>query len=242
MQRHPVRETPYGFRFMGHAGMQSGEFEKAEAQAITAALADCTTMIDVGANIGFFSCLARKLGRHVVAIEPLEQNLEVLYANLSANGWDDVEIFPVGVGPRSGVALMYGGGTAASLVKRWAGMSDALRTTIPLSTLDIIAGDRFAGERLLVKIDVEGSEYDVLQGAAKLLARDPAPAWLVEVCFAENQSGVNPHFRNVFETFWNAGYAARVVGEDRSVTRSDVDRWLAQGTRDFGYVNYMFTK
>lgn len=45
----------------------------------------------------------------------------------------------------------------------------------PLSTLDIIAANRFPGLRELIKIDVEGVEYNILQGAEMMLLCLPAP-------------------------------------------------------------------
>jgi hypothetical protein len=55
--------------------------------------------------------------------------------------------------------------------------------------------------------------------------------------------GCNPHFAEVFETFWESGYAARTADRDgRSVAREDVLRWVARRERDFGSHNYIFEK
>jgi hypothetical protein len=123
-------------------------------------------------------------------------------------------------------------------------MSDVWQRTIPLSTLDTQLRGRFEGARLVVKIDVEGAEHGVLAGALHTLARAPAPVWLVEVCFSENFPGgaINPSFRQVFERFWNAGYTASSLEASRVVEPADVDRWLRNGARDFGYVSYVFEK
>ena len=89
----------------------------------------------------------------------------------------------------------------------------------------------------------EGAEHAVMAGAAGTLAREPAPVWLLEVCFTENfPNGVNPHFREVFDRFWQAGYSATSLEAGRPVGREDVSRWLESGRRDFGYVSYIFEK
>ena len=234
-------DTPLGFRFAGPDHMQEGSFEPQELDYLRGRLPATDVFIDVGANVGYFTCIARHTGVHVVAIEPAARNLDLLYRNITANGWSDVEVFPIGLGREPGLATLYGDGTGASLVTRWAGVSDVWQRTIPLTTLDAVIGGRFPGQRLLIKIDVEGTEHAVLDGAPLTLARRPAPRWLVEVCFTENfPAGVNPHFRDVFEKFWAAGYTARSLEGDRTVERTDVDRWLANGRRDFGYVSYIF--
>lgn len=241
--RKAVR-TPHGFVFAGHPEMEAGTFEAHEAAVVLQRAKD-HVYVDVGANYGYFVAIARNAGAHVVACEPLHENLIMLYENLRLNGWGDVEVFPLGMAAAPGFAQLYGAGTGASLIANWAGTSQVWQRTIALSTLDIVMGDRFANQKLFIKIDVEGAELGVLQGAQQLLDRTPAPAWMIEICFRENQPGgcINPDFRAIFEIFWSRGYRATTVWSDvRDVTLADVDRWLSSGKRDFGYVNYLFEK
>lgn len=244
MRSQKLQATPNGFGFMGCLPMQDGSFEPEETALIKGKLTETDVFIDVGANIGYYSCLARSLGKYTVTIEPLPENLLYLYANLQGNGWHDVEVWPIGVGGHPGLTTLYGGTTGASLVKEWAGSSAALRRTIAISTLDIILGERFGGKRLMIKIDVEGAEYEVLQGAAQTLARTPGAQWVLEICLIEHfPSGINPHFEAIFRLFWDHGYVARVVGPDnRVVTPATVERWVRNRQRDFGSVSYFFEK
>lgn len=234
--------TPFGFRFTGEAAMVDGSFEAADTAAMRARMEQASVFVDVGANAGYFVCHARQLGKHVVAVEPMPQNLTLLYRNLEQNGWKDVEVFPVALAPEPGVALIFGGGTGASLVSNWSGTSAAWRHTVAVSTLDILLGDRFAGERMLIKIDVEGFELEVLRGATRTLSRSPRPAWQVEICLTEHHpNGINPHFLDLFDLFWSHGYRALTAdAAARLVTRDDVVRWVEQRRRDFGFINYVF--
>ena len=236
--------TPWGFRLLGEPSMEAGTFEPEETKFLLEALKRANVFIDVGANIGFYTCLARAMNAHCIAIEPLRSNLDFLSRNILVNGWHDVEVFPVGVGSRPDLVALYGASTGASVIESWAGASKLYVRTVPLSTLDIVVGDRFAGRNVLVKIDVEGFECDVLHGARKLLTAVPAPTWLVEVCFSESHpSGMNPRFREVFELFWANGYVATTIDEQpRAVTASDVDSWLGDNRRGFGSHNYVFHK
>lgn len=241
--RNPVK-TPLGFTLVGRPDMVSGEFEQDETALLSELLKTAEVFVDVGANIGLYACLAATRGVRTVAIEPLPENLAYLTTNLALNGVADVELFPLGVADKPGVLRLYGGDTGASLVPGWAGVSAAFHTTIAISTLDILLGARFAGKRVVVKIDVEGAEADALTGAAGLLAQSPAPAWLVEICMTEHHpSGRNPRFAETFERFWSLGYLAQVAdGSRRPVERADVERWERAGAQDFGTHNFLFTK
>jgi FkbM family methyltransferase len=239
-----VAVTPFGFRFGGHQAMEDGTFEPYEAGLISRFCSPGAVFVDVGANYGFFACLARHAGAYVIAIEPVQSNLEILYRNFVVNGWNDIEVLPLGLAAQPGISTIYGAGTAASMVQRWAGASEAWKSTIALSTLDIVLSDRFAGEPLLIKIDVEGVELQVLQGAVKTLARNPAPVWLVEIVLTEHHpAGLNPTFGDVFDLFRAAGYTAFALGpEERVVTADDVAQWIASRRRQFGYWSYLFRK
>src|SRR5438093_3453331 len=84
-----ARTTPYGFKLLGsnsihHRAMQAGTFEPEETALIQQCLRDAEVFVDVGANIGFYSCIARLAGKQVIAVEPLRRNLDYFYANMAA--------------------------------------------------------------------------------------------------------------------------------------------------------------
>lgn len=243
-----LQKTPYGFELIGtnsihHLAMQEGTFEPEETILFKEIFQRADVFVDVGANIGFYSCLARSCALHVIAIEPMAKNLDYLYANFLANGWNDIEIFPVGLSGAHGLATLYGGSsTGASLIRRWAGASQKFTRTIPLSTLDILMGDRFAGKRVFVKVDVEGAEYPALLGATGVMNMQPKPTWVVEICLNEyHPDGINPHFQDTFDLFWQRGYEARTADRrNKLIQRVDVDNWLKCGRCASGTINYMF--
>lgn len=240
--------TPYGFKLAGsgsghHRDMQKGNFEPEETARIQQQLDLADVFVDVGANIGFYACIAASQGKHVIAVEPLEQNLCHIYSNLSVNGWHDVEVFPLGLSDRPGLAALYGASnTGASLIGNWAGASKLFRRTIPLSTLDILLGNRFVGKKLLIKIDVEGVEYSVLSGAGKTVVNTPRPTWMIEICLNEfHPAGVNPDYAATFELFWRQGYEVRTADHYNTLIKpADVARWVKAGRCDSGVINYIF--
>lgn len=135
------------------------------------------TLLDVGANIGYFSLLGSHLvgptGR-VVSIEALPATYAQLLANLDRNEAGNVRPLNVAASTDHGTLTLYGGevhnsGTTTSIPR------DELAVVgqVPAAPLDdILTDDEVAGLRL-VKIDVEGAELEVLQGMTNTLERAP---------------------------------------------------------------------
>lgn len=244
-QSMQLKKLRFGFTLMGMNTMQDGTFEPEETGIILDNLKNIDVFVDIGANIGYYSCISRNKGIKTIAVEPLTENLNILYENLRINGWNDVEVFPVGLAEKPGIADLYGENTGASLLNGWAGsseFSELWKHTIALSTLDILLGGRFTGQRLFIKIDVEGAEYEVLKGALTTIAMNPKPTWLIEICLTEHhREGLNPNFLKVFELFWKYGYQSRTADNDKTtVSKEDVRRWIKNRERDFGSINFIF--
>ena len=241
--------TPLGFKFVSgfhpaYQLMREGKFEIEETAIINRFLSQIDVFVDVGANLGYYTCLASKHGKHVIAFEPQQQNLRSLTNNLIVNGYQElVEVFPLALSEKSGLLTLYGAsGPSASLVKGWAGYSSNYRQTIPVSTLDNVLGGRFLDKQLFVKIDVEGAEYQVLRGGQDTLSRDQKPVWLLEVCLREfDPSGLNPHYKETFELFWDYGYQAYTATEPTQlVTRQDISDWIDKESSGYRTFNYIF--
>ena len=119
--------TRYGFKFHTgnsntHREMLIGTFEPEEMGLVESHLSGAQVFVDVGANIGLYTCLARSRGRHTIAIEPQQKNLSILYFNLRENLYNDVEVYPLGLSDQPGITVLYGAsGTSASLISGWSG-------------------------------------------------------------------------------------------------------------------------
>lgn len=119
--------------------------------------------VDVGANVGIYSILAAELGCSVTAFEPDPMNLEELGFNLGLNELaDKVSVVPKAVAARSGTVLFLAGHDA---VGRIAVSQAPDSITVECVALD----DALEGAVAGMKIDVEGAEHLVLQGAEGML-------------------------------------------------------------------------
>jgi FkbM family methyltransferase len=132
-------------------------------------------VVDVGANIGYNTLYAaRRTGPRgrVYAVEPAQDNLAVLYANVLANGLTNVTVLPFAAGRGHEVRDFFLRGEVSAVNSFFADNFYAAVTAavqVPVAPLD----DLIVGEVKLVKIDVEGAELEVLHGMARLLRARP---------------------------------------------------------------------
>jgi len=201
------------------------------------------TVIDVGANSGVYSCIAAAGGKAVFAFEPMPQNLRVLSRTIERNGLaGKIEVFPVALSDTVGIACLYGRGQGASLIEGWAGQPsyDAIR--VPTHRLDILLGQRLENARILLKIDVEGAELNVLEGAEAVLGR--CECIMVENGLTRNiPGGRNPAFVRVFAFLDDHGFdcwAAEPGGI--KVAPADAGRWADSGKVPFDTLNWVFRR
>ncbi|GAA4642558.1 hypothetical protein GCM10023115_06390 [Pontixanthobacter gangjinensis] len=138
-------------------------------------------MIDVGANVGFFTMLGASLLRdgRVLAIEPSAEAFARLSQNITANGRDDRVIAFNGAataGAGAGQAILHeiaGKEEYASMkpVSHPATKGDSVgQSQVQTSTIDLLSRQHSLSPGL-IKIDVEGAEALVLEGAAQTLAQ-----------------------------------------------------------------------
>lgn len=158
---------------LGWHSLIYGLFERAELSWLVSQPYHNAVVIDVGANVGLFSCaLAKTPGvRSVWAIEPLPRNIERLKRSLQLNDITNVKLLPYALGSASGVAdLQLACDSAfASLHTVHKSMGTGEATTVAVEPLDKIWSEAGRPHVAAIKIDVEGAELSVLQGATVLL-------------------------------------------------------------------------
>jgi FkbM family methyltransferase len=204
-----VKKHPEGFYFSGTAEMENGTFEEEEVELVKFLLHKCDRFVNIGANVGYYLCMASKIGTPSVAFEPLSSNLTILYRNLILNNWSsNIEIFPLALGSKTQLSKIYGQGTGASLIKSWANSDPRHFKIVPTTTIDNFLLQKKAGEKLLILADIEGFELEMLRGAKKTLKLDPKPTWIIEVSFNEHLPSQFDYSKasKVFRLMWANGY------------------------------------
>jgi FkbM family methyltransferase len=135
------------------------------------------TFVDVGAHVGFHSLLARRLvgdnGR-IFSIEPQPYNCAKLLANAELNGFANITVVAAAAGDANDfIALKSQSKRDRSrLTLAGAGVNDgALTFIVPKITLSWLFKTYDLHRVTLLKIDVEGFELEVLQGARDTIGR-----------------------------------------------------------------------
>jgi len=124
---------------------------------------------DVGANAGFYSLLASRLvgpsGR-VVAFEPLPSNLTLFREHLRLNGVENVEVIEAAVAARAGRASFD-----PSASRFTARLQERGALEVKTVCLDNLVASQRIPPPSVLKMDIEGGEYEALRGAIELLRR-----------------------------------------------------------------------
>jgi FkbM family methyltransferase len=158
------------------------------------------TVIDVGANVGQWSGIASQLFHDATfhMIEPQPRFAEQLQRRFTSARFHVHTI--VATSPGATSARMTGVGSTGAWVmsgEKW--QPDA---TFPATTLDMLLSDRVrANDRTLLKLDVEGHELELLQGATTILSK--TEVLVSEVRFYDIESSGRPTFTDL------AGYLDR---------------------------------
>jgi FkbM family methyltransferase len=163
--------------YMGQALLQYGECCELEIRLLLSLLKLPGMVIEVGANMGVHTVpmateLARQ-GRSMLALEPQPIIFQQLCANLALNGLMNVTALSYACGKQQGVVSFevpnYRSLGNFGSTSMCAGSETPSRhATVPCIRLDDLVPDASVG---LIKIDVEGYELQVLEGASEILAR-----------------------------------------------------------------------
>mgnify|MGYP005841533179 CR=1 FL=1 len=143
---------------------------------------------DIGANIGFFSLIAaQRLGKEglVICFEPSAREFTRLVQNLDDNHVENVVFFNTALSDQVGVARFLTAKTHTGLnfLGDGADSDEFDSCLIPTVPGDLLLEPLFAQRtgKAIVKIDVEGAEYQVISGMEQFLANPRVHTVVVEV-------------------------------------------------------------
>ena len=175
--RHELRRMNFQWQ------IRRGSFRSPEPEVfeIARALHEGDWVIDVGANVGHYTCqMARCVGAsgRVLAFEPIPMSFALLTANVRAAGLLNVTLFNIALSSRAGISRMtvpsYEDSRLANFYQAHiATDGDYPVLCLPLDAIPI------PGRVRLIKVDAEGHYQQVLIGMESLLQRD-RPMLIVE--------------------------------------------------------------
>lgn len=166
------------------SGLVGGFYEKKELEIYKRLSSASKFIVDVGANVGIYACIggiaiAKNRGK-IICFEPIAENLTFLTKNIKLNKLDEVvTIVPKAVGEKNGKIKVY-------LAKKNVGthsVAQSVAGTGEYEEVEIVSLDEhFKNTKRIdiLKIDVEGYDGFVLNGAKKILKR-LSPSLFIEL-------------------------------------------------------------
>ena len=180
--------TTHGFQidcdlrdWIGQYVFVTGSYEEPTVNLLPALVGPGDLVVDVGANIGFYTLrLAQLVGPRgtVVSFEPMPHALSRLKAHLGVNGMNHVTVVEAAASDGEGVAELFLGPPEHTSIASINPRDGAASVRVRCQTLD--SGIGSVNRVALLKIDAEGVEGRVLAGANRLLS-ECSPAIVAEV-------------------------------------------------------------
>jgi FkbM family methyltransferase len=192
--------------------------------------------IDIGAHFGYYSLLASacmESGGKVIAIEPSQENFALLEMNTKE--YPNITAMHMAVAGSDGVTGFYAFPHIYSEYssvypeqfkqQKWFRRMKAKKTEVRCTTIDSLLPPP-AAYRSFIKIDAEGSEYDILKGGTDFLRQNNSATIIMEYLSA---SRGNKKHQQALSLLAGNGYACFCIGKNGTlVSCGDADGYLAE--------------
>lgn len=195
-------------------------YEPSESNFIRSLAPFINTMIDIGANIGWYSMMVAKLNKNaqVHAFEPIPKTYNGFARNVFINGLTNVTGNNFGLGERSERLsfFYYSSGTGNASLRNLAGNPDTVQIDCEMRTLDEYAATKLSSCPVdFIKCDVEGAELFTLRGGLNTIKKS-MPIILIELLRKWSRPfGYHPN--DVVKLLRELGYSAFTLNENKSL-------------------------
>jgi FkbM family methyltransferase len=157
-----------------------GDYEPDVSAVIKNILRPGDHFVDVGANIGFFTILASRIvgdSGKVTSFEPSKNVFHRLSRNVALNGIHNAVLHNSAVSDTAGEVILHLGPTSHSGITSLRPLEEYDGSTERTERIDAVTMDSLfvnsAKSPRLLKIDVEGAEFKVLNGMKSILGGNP---------------------------------------------------------------------
>lgn len=217
-------------------------YEPFTTELFEQAIQPAATVLDIGAQFGYFSLIAaRKVGHGgcVYSFEPAPANFELLQRNIELNRYIDIICaVPKAVGSQHAMQklFVYQGSDSHSM---YCHPKVNVKNTIMVECISI---DEFLGEQRVdvIKMDIEGNEAYALEGMKKTIARSNNLKLFIEFSPANlNRAGVKP--QEYLSQLTSLGFDIKLIDE-RSRSLTPIQRDFAVPNVPIWYANLYCTK
>ena len=210
-----------------------GKYEEYETLLMLSQVNNNSVVVDVGANIGYYTLLLAQKCKKVYAIEPEKECFEILRKNIVDNKLKNVVLINLAASDKRGKKELFVdknnlGNNRLVNDKRKTINDKCLR----VNTLRL--GDILINEQKidLIKIDTQGWEPAVIDGAKKIIGRD-RPTLFLEYSPSEyKDNGMIEYLKTIYKNIWSIDYWFYRCRKGIRVDKKTgyVDLWLKNKT------------
>lgn len=222
------------------AGGKTDDAELRLTRFLFSELSPGDQFIDIGAHFGYYSLLASVCtgsGGKVIAIEPSQKTYALLQMN--TNEYPNITAMHMAIAGSEGITGFYEFPHIYSEYstvypeqfqkQKWFRRIQMQKTEVYCTTLDNLLPQP-ADRRTFIKIDAEGSEYDVLKGGADFLRQNNSAIIIMEYLAASRD---NTNHKQALKLLADNGYTCFRIGKNGTLVNcGDVDSYLAENNME----------
>jgi FkbM family methyltransferase len=231
--------------------LQSGGiYEEYETELFKGLLEPGKVVVDIGANIGHYTLIAARIvgdSGHVYAFEPDPHNYDLLVKNVGLNGFNNVTAVNMALSNEKGSLTLFldkynlgAHSLSADNVLMSAGAVE-----VETATLDSFLAEEAGREKVdILKVDTQGAEGLILEGAQKLLDEDDLIMLMELWPFGLRNAGYDP--ATLIINLDKLGFSFMVIDksseEAKAMTSADIIEMCAVMKRSDEHVDLFLRK
>jgi len=200
-----------------------GKYEEYETKLLLEQTKPTSVVFDIGANIGYYTLLMAQKAKKVYAFEPEKEVFGILKKNVEENNLKNVVLFNKAVGDKN---------RKVGIIKNNDNFGD--NRIVDGSDIDCVRLDEVIGEKVdLMKIDTQGWEPKVIEGAKEIILKD------TPILFLEYSRGLKMinFLKGIYKDIWSVDYWYYICRKGVRIDPKDgyVDLWI---TNKINFADY----
>jgi len=152
-----------------------GDYDSEELKVIRGLLRGDSVIVDIGANIGWYSLTLAKEAQKgkVLALEPVPLIFGYLEKNIGLNKAKNIEPLNLGLSDKAGEAVFFYNPSlpTATSMRKLHDAGESRKIKCKMTTLDTLAAEKALSRIDFIKCDVEGSELLVIRGGLETIKK-----------------------------------------------------------------------